>query len=108
MYYLISILGPIQIVNQHLQHNNYNAVLLLLNQMDWPTQGESILIGMNKLFHKLIRQSELTRENESWMEMCLGLFYAPNRPIPDDIIDEFSEQVHDITRKFFHRYVNHL
>ena len=38
-------LGPIQIVNQHLQNNNYNAVLLLLNQMDWPSQGGSILIG---------------------------------------------------------------
>ena len=73
-------LGPIQIVNQHLQHNNFNAVLLLLNQMDWPSQGETILIGMNKLFHKFIRQpGELTRENESWMEMCLGLFYSPNR-----------------------------
>ena len=100
-------LGPIQIVNQHLQNNNYNAVLLFLNQMDWPSQGESILIGMNKLFHKLMRQKELTPENESWMEMCLGLFYAPNRPIPDEIIDEFSEQVHDITRKFFHRLIRH-
>ena len=75
--------------------------------MDWPSQGESILIGMNKLFHKLMRQKELTPENESWMEMCLGLFYAPNRPIPDEIIDEFSEQVHDITRKFFHRLIRH-
>ena len=35
------------------------------------------------------------------MEMCLGLFYAPNRPIPEETIDEFSEQVHDIARKFF-------
>ena len=29
------------------------------------------------------------------------------RPIPDDVIDEFSEQVHDITRKFFHRLLRH-
>lgn len=41
------------------------------------------------------------------MEMCLGLFYAPNRPIPDETIDEFSEQIHDITRKFFHKLIRH-
>ena len=75
--------------------------------MDWPTQGETILIGINKTFHKLFRQPELTKENEALMEMCLGLFYSPNRPIPEDTIDEFSEQVHDIARKFFHRLLRH-
>jgi hypothetical protein len=96
-------LGPNQIINQHLKSNNFHAVLLLLNQMDWARQGEAIMISMNTMFHKLFRQPILTRENESLMEMCLGLFYAPNRPIAEDIMDEFSEQVHDITRKFFHR-----
>ena len=99
--------GPIQIINQHLQSNNYQAALLFMNQMDWPTQGETIMIGINKTFHKLFRLPKLTKENETWMEMCLGLFYAPNRPIPDETIDEFSEQVHDIARKFFHRLLRH-
>ena len=97
--------GPIQLISEHLKHNNYHAALLFMNQMDWPTQGETILIGINKTFHKLFRQAELTKENESLMEMGLGLFYAPNRPIPEETIDEFSEQVHDIARKFFHRFV---
>ncbi len=100
-------LGPIQIINQHLQSNNYQAALLFMNQMDWPTQGETILIGINKTFHKLFRQAELTKDNESWMEMCLGLFYAPSRPMPEETIDEFSEQVHDLARKFFHRLLRH-
>ena len=78
-----------------------------MNQMDWPTQGESIIIGINRTFHKLYRMPDLTKENETLMEMCLGLFYAPNRPIPEETIDEFSEQVHDIARKFFHLLLRH-
>ena len=99
--------GVIPMINQHLRFKNFHAALLLMNQMDWPSQGESILIGINKTFHKLYRQPELTKENETMMEMCLGLFYAPNRPIPEGTIDEFSEQVHDIARKFFHRLLRH-
>ena len=28
---------------------------------------------------------EPSRETENYMEMCLGLFYAPSRSIPDDV-----------------------
>ena len=28
---------------------------------------------------------EPSRETENYMEMCLGLFYAPSRSIPEDV-----------------------
>lgn len=100
-------LGPQELTAQYLKTNSYHSVLLLLNQLDWSTQGETIVTAFNTTFHKLHRQPVFCRENEALMEMCLGLFYAPNKPIPDEILDEFSEQVHDITRKFFHRLIRH-
>ncbi len=100
-------LGATQMISQYLKGNNFHSALLLMTQLDWISQGETIMTCLNMTFHRLFRQPVLSRETESLMEMCLGLFYAPSRPIPDEVMDEFAEQVHDIARKFFHRLIRH-
>jgi hypothetical protein len=42
-----------------------------------------------------------------YMEMCLGLFYSPLKPIPEEVMDEYAEQIHDLSRKFFHQLLRH-
>lgn len=78
-------LGPPQLTAQYLKYAQYHQVLLLLNQLDWATQGQVILTCLNTMFNKLLRVHPFNRETESLMEMCLGLFYAPNKPIGEDV-----------------------
>ena len=98
-------LGPVEITSSYLTNNQYNQVLLFLNQLDWSSQGQTILTCINMTFNRLVRSfiANPTRETEALMEMSLGLFYAPARPIPEDVAEEFSEQIHDLTRRFFHQ-----
>ena len=77
-------LGPIQLTNQDLKNQNYHQGLMLLNQMDWVEKGQSILICLNTTFNRLLRLN-FSKEVESLMELCLGLYYSPNKPIPDQV-----------------------
>lgn len=99
-------LGPFQIVAQYLKHQQYHQILLFLNQLDWLEMGQTILTCINTTFIKLLRVP-FSREIETLLEMCLGLFYSPNKPIPVEVMDEYAEQIHDLTRKFFHHMLRH-
>ncbi|XP_059099079.1 WD repeat-containing and planar cell polarity effector protein fritz homolog isoform X2 [Tigriopus californicus] len=99
-------LGPFQIVAQYLKHQQYHQILLFLNQLDWLDAGQTILTCINTTFTKLLRVP-FSREIETLLEMCLGLFYSPNKPIPVEVMDEYAEQIHDLTRKFFHHMLRH-
>ena len=41
---------------------------------------------------------EPSREVENYMEMCLGLFYAPSRSMPDEV--RTNEELFDIMKIF--------
>jgi len=99
-------LGPAQFTAEYLKIGQYHSVLLLLNELDWISQGTTILSCLNTVFNKLLKL-EFSRDTEALLEMCLGLFYAPGKPIPDETLDEFSDQIHDLTRKFFHHLLRH-
>lgn len=77
-------LGPAQFTAEYLKIGQYHSVLLLLNELDWITQGTTILSCLNTVFNKLLKL-EFSRDTETLMEMCLGLFYAPSKPIPDEV-----------------------
>ena len=36
---------------------------------------------------------------ECLLEMCLGVFHTPARPITEDIREEYGEAVRDLTRR---------
>ena len=79
-------LGPLQISSDYLAHDQYQQALLLLNQLDWRTQGQTLIISITNVFHKILRtQIQFTPDKESLLEMCLGLFHAPTKPIPDEV-----------------------
>ena len=77
-------LGPAQFTAEYLKIGQYHSVLLLLNELDWISQGTTILSCLNTVFNKLLKL-EFSRDTEALMEMCLGLFYAPGKPISDEV-----------------------
>ena len=79
-------------------------VLLLLNQLNWTLHGPTILSCINTTFNKLMRTFaiEPSREVENYLEMCLGLFYAPSRSIPDDVRTKMLQNKFLVTHFFNH------
>ena len=79
-------LGPLQLTADYLAHDQYQQALLLLNQLDWKTNGQTLMISITTVFHKILRKPmPFTPDKESLLEMCLGLFHAPTKPIPDEV-----------------------
>jgi len=99
-------IGPLQIVGQYLKCNLYHQVLLFLSQLSWVYSGQSVLMCLTTAFNAFLKLP-FTREKECLLEMCLGLFHAPAKPITDEVKDDFSEAVRDLTRRFFHHLVRH-
>jgi len=99
-------IGPLQIVGQYLKYNLYHQVLLFLSQLSWAYSGQVVLMCLTTAFNAFLKLP-FTREKECLLEMCLGLFHAPAKPIADQVRDDFSEAVRDLTRRFFHHLVRH-
>jgi len=99
-------IGPLQMVGQYLKYNLYHQVLLFLSQLSWAYSGQTVLMCLTTAFNAFLKLP-FTREKECLLEMCLGLFHAPAKPIADEVRDDFSEAVRDLTRRFFHHLVRH-
>ena len=85
-------LGPTQIVSQYLKCSLYHQVLLFMSQLSWLYSGPSLLICLTTAFNAFLKLP-FTREKECLLEMCLGLFHAPAKPITDQAREEYSETV---------------
>jgi hypothetical protein len=49
------------------------------------------MISINNVFHKILRRPvPFTPDKEALLEMCLGLFHAPTKPISDEVSFLFS------------------
>ena len=85
-------LGPTQIVSQYLKCSLYHQVLLFMSQLSWLYSGPSLLICLTTAFNAFLKLP-FTREKECLLEMCLGLFHAPAKPITEQAREEYSETV---------------
>ena len=55
--------------------------------MDWKLNGQTLMMSMTNVFHKILRRPiPFTPDKESLLEMCLGLFHAPTKPILDEVM----------------------
>ena len=99
-------LGPLQITAEYLKQRQFRPAIMLLNRLDWNTQSTLIMTCLGTIFTRLMR-AKYSPEIEVCLEMCLGLFYSPNKSISEEVIDECSEQIHDLSRKFFHFLLRH-
>ena len=87
-------IGPVQIVAQYLKYNLYHQVLLFLSQLSWLYSGNTLIICLTQAFNAFLKLP-FTREKECLLEMCLGLFHAPAKPITDQVkaflIDRYTK-----------------
>ncbi len=106
-YYYVHSLTRKCIGNEATRKTFFQA-LLLLNQLDWSLHGPQLMGCLNSAFNRLARlQPKVSRKKEffyrkKWnavvscqdrcfdssetlMEMCLGLFYAPGKPVQDQV-----------------------
>ena len=85
-------LGPSQLVSQYLKASLYHQVLLFMSQLSWLYSGPSLLICLTTAFNAFLKLP-FTREKECLLEMCLGLFHAPAKPITEQAREEYSETI---------------
>ena len=67
-------------------------VLLFMSQLSWLYSGPSLLICLTTAFNAFLKLP-FTREKECLLEMCLGLFHAPAKPITEQAREEYSETI---------------
>ena len=99
-------LTPDAIIKQYLMWNQSEKALNLLLSLNWNTNGSTCLAGLYHLANYLFRQP-FTPEKEIQLEAALGTFYSPTRPLTQFAKNEFGNQIHDLTRRFFHNLLRH-
>ena len=99
-------------------------VLLFLSHLSWTYSGHTLILCLSTAFNAFIKLpytrekvskhifyvylgSKLTHLQECLLEMCLGVFHTPSRPICEEAREEHGEAVRDLTRRFFHHLVRH-
>jgi len=76
----------------YLRARLYKPLLLCLSQLDWNHHSQMLLRCLSSAFNKMYREAqnstleeEEREEMESLLEMCLGLYYSPNKPIDEEV-----------------------
>lgn len=88
------------IVRQYLLWNQIDKAINLLLSLNWNTQGTICLMSLHHIVNYIFRHP-LTPEREVQLETALGSFHVPLRPLTRFTENEFGDQVHNLTRRFF-------
>lgn len=97
---------PDTLIRQYLLWNQSDKALNLLLSLNWNTNGSSCLTGLYYIANYVFR-STFTPEKEIQLEAALGSFYSPVRPLTRFTENEFGNQVHDLTRRFFYHLLRY-
>ncbi|KAK6640204.1 hypothetical protein RUM44_011890 [Polyplax serrata] len=99
-------LTPDAIIRQYLLWDQSDKALNLLLNLNWNTNGSGCLAGLFHIANHVFRQI-FTPERVALLEIALGSFYSPIRPLTRTIENDFGNQVHDLTRRFFYHLLRH-
>lgn len=88
------------LIQKYLNLNNPERAINILLCLNWDTYGAMCLIALHKIANYIFQRT-LTAANEQQIEKALGSFHIPVKPLHEETIVEFGDQVRDITRKFF-------
>lgn len=88
---------------QYLNADQVDKAINLLLAMDWDTNANVCLPLLKKLSNYIFISS-LSNPSEKYaqMQMALGSFYFPVRPINHSVEVEFYKPVRNISRRLFH------
>ncbi|GAB0086297.1 WD repeat-containing and planar cell polarity effector protein fritz [Sergentomyia squamirostris] len=91
---------PDVFVHSYLSVNQVEKAINILLCLNWDTYGAMCLSSLHKIANFIFRQS-LTADRELQLQKALGSFHVPLKPLCEETVLEFGDQVKDITRKFF-------
>lgn len=99
-------LTPDSLVRQYLLWNQIEKAINLLLSLNWNTQGIMSHMSLQAIVNYIFRHP-LTPEREIQLETALGSFHVPLRPLTRSTENEYGDQVHDMTRRFFFHLLRH-
>lgn len=113
------------LVQRYLTVSQVQQATSLLLAMNWDTTPHVCMHSLNQIVNYLFKQP-LTPDRESmiffliivdlttlflitiWLNLldliqnALGSFHVPVKPLNQLVVDEYSDEVRDLTRRFFH------
>lgn len=99
-------LTPDVVISQYLSTNCADRAVSILLTLDWAEEGDLALSCLQAIVSHLLR-FQLTPDRESLLERALGSYHSPQRPIPESVLDEVADSVHDLSRRFFHHLLRY-
>ncbi|XP_038044090.1 WD repeat-containing and planar cell polarity effector protein fritz homolog [Patiria miniata] len=94
-------LGPQELIQQYLNHQQINEAVNLLNVMNWNTDSGSCFTCLTTIINNLLKLP-LNPDREAALEASLGSFYAPLRPLSEVIVVDYRDPISRLARRFFH------
>ncbi|KAL0983761.1 hypothetical protein UPYG_G00132410 [Umbra pygmaea] len=99
-------LGPGELIQQRLRCGQVDQALGILGAMEWSIMGMECYRALTSITDHLLRL-DLNQAREAQLEAALGLFYAPPRPLSDNVVLEYREPISKYARRFFHHLLRH-
>lgn len=99
-------LTPDTVIRQYLSWHQVDKAINLLLCLNWNTSGPSCLAALYHIANFIFRHP-FSPEKELQLETALGSFHVPLRPLSRATEKDFGDQVHDLTRRFFHHLLRY-
>ncbi|XP_033638550.1 WD repeat-containing and planar cell polarity effector protein fritz homolog [Asterias rubens] len=99
-------LGPQELIQQYLHHQQINEAVNLLNVMNWNTDSGSCYTCLTSIVNYLLKVP-LNPDREAALEASLGSFYAPLRPLSEVIVVDYRDPISRLARRFFHHLLRY-
>lgn len=89
------------LVHNYISLGQVEKAINILLSLNWDAYGAMCLVSLHKIANFIFKQP-LTSEREVQLQKALGSFHVPVKALCDETVEEFGDQVDDITRRFFH------
>ncbi|XP_058803143.1 WD repeat-containing and planar cell polarity effector protein fritz [Phymastichus coffea] len=94
------------LVQRYLTLSQVQQATCLLLAMNWDMSPRVCMHSLNQIVNYLFKQP-LTPDRENLIQNALGSFHVPVKPLNQLVIDEYGDEVRDLTRRFFHHLLRY-
>ncbi|KAK0095293.1 hypothetical protein PV326_008759 [Microctonus aethiopoides] len=94
------------LVHRYLNLQLPDRATSLLLSINWDLQPRICMYALSQIVNYLFKLP-LCPEHENLIQNALSSFYVPAQSISQTVEDEYSNEVRDLTRKFFYHLVRH-
>ncbi|XP_008214857.1 WD repeat-containing and planar cell polarity effector protein fritz isoform X1 [Nasonia vitripennis] len=94
------------LVQKYLALSQVQQATSLLLAMNWDSNPHICMHSLNQIVNHLFKQP-LTPERENLIQNALGSFHVPVKPMSQSVVEEYGDEVRDLTRRFFHHLLRY-